>query len=134
MVQRWTFEQFSQTLDQRLDELMKGQVLLQDLPLAVAAWFYAGEAYGRADRQLEIDLLEHEANILWMQAFTPKERHAEYQRRLDEHFRLEEQRFFDAAIQQQQDGTTTIEPAMNAEIEGKDGRDSGTTGTSQQAA
>lgn len=123
------------TLAAWLTGLMEGKIRIQDLPLCVSAWFHAGEAYGRASRQPEIDRLEHEANSLYMRAYTPKERHEEYQRRLDEHFRLEDQRFFDALTEQSQhDGTTTIEPAMDAEIEGTHGRNRGTTGAAQQAA
>lgn len=90
------------TLTAWLTGLMEGQVLLQDLPLCVSAWFHAGEAYGRASRQPEIDRLEHEANSLYMRAYSPKDRHEEYQRRLDEHFRLEDQRFFDALTEPKQ--------------------------------
>lgn len=86
----------NETLELWLTQLQEGQIQFADLPLSVSAWYFLGLAEGRASRQVEIERLQHEANILWMRAFTPKERHEEYQRRLDEHFRLEDQRFFDA--------------------------------------
>lgn len=85
MAQTWTLEAFARNLEQRLDELMRGQIRLQDLPPAVSAWFYAGEAYGRASRQSEIDALERETNRLHFLAFhTPGERRERLLARIDE--------------------------------------------------
>ncbi|WP_157487054.1 hypothetical protein [Leucobacter salsicius] len=93
-----------------MTQLQEGQIRFADLPLSVSAWYFAGLADGRASRQLEVDRLEREANILWMRAFAPKERHAEYQRRLDEHFRLDEQAFFDALEAQHNPAHTIGQP------------------------
>ncbi|MBL5973692.1 MAG: hypothetical protein D3X82_08000 [Candidatus Leucobacter sulfamidivorax] len=82
------------TLDAWLAGLMEGKIHIQDLPLCVAAWFHAGEAYGRAARQLEIDHANHQADLFYMQAMTPKERQQEYQRRLENHFQRENDLFF----------------------------------------
>ncbi len=84
MAQTWTLEAFARILEQRLDELMRGQIRLQDLPPAVSAWFYAGEAYGRAERQPEIDQLEREVQRLHYLAFySQSERREQLLARLD---------------------------------------------------
>jgi len=85
MAQSWTLDEFVQVLDQRLDELMRGEVLLQDLPLALQAWFHAGEIYGREARQPEIDRLERDANLWYYRANTsPQERQAHIEQRLSQ--------------------------------------------------
>ncbi len=68
-------EAAERTLNAWLNGLMQGEVLIQDLPLAVSAWFHAGEACGRASRQTEIDDFEREVQRLGYLAFhTPGER------------------------------------------------------------
>lgn len=103
MARAWTFDEFVQSLEQRLDALQRGQVLIQDLPSAVSAWYFAGEAAGRASRQSEIDQLvrayEQKLDMAYMWAFTPKERREEYQRRLDKHFKDQDAAFFAAPAQ-----------------------------------
>ncbi|GEM_PF-6268769 len=80
--QTWTSSAFYRALEARLDGLMRGQVLLQDLPPAVAAWFYAGEAYGRRSRQPEITRLEREVNLLHYWLTPERERKAWIEQRL----------------------------------------------------
>lgn len=85
---------------------MKGQLRLQELPLCVSAWFFAGETYGRESRQSEIDqleqrirLLEHQLDTAYLQAYSPADRREIYQQRLDEHFRQRDAEFFQEPAQ-----------------------------------
>lgn len=111
-------QQISKTADEYaarwLDQLMQGHLGLHEVPFAFAAWYNAGVAEGRAARQSEIDALNHQLDVLYMQAVTPKERQAEYRRRLEEHHEREADEFFGTTPT----GVPTIDPATNAEIEG----------------
>ena len=82
---RWTLsDQAERTLDAWLDGLQRGQIRLQDLPPSVAAFIHAGEAYGRASRQPEIDRLNHLLDAYWARAFlTNDERRERILQRLD---------------------------------------------------
>ena len=82
---RWTVSGHAErTLDAWLDGLQRGQIRLQDLPPSVSAFFYAGEAYGRASRQPEIDTLTHQLDAYWARAFlTHDERRERILQRLD---------------------------------------------------
>ena len=82
---RWTLsDQAERTLDAWLDGLQRGQIRLQDLPPSVAAFIHAGEAYGRASRQPEIDLLNHLLDAYWARAFlTNDERRERILQRLE---------------------------------------------------
>ena len=92
---RWTLsDQAERTLDAWLDGLQRGQIRLQDLPPSVAAFIHAGEAYGRASRQPEIDALNHQLDLLYLAAFNPKDRAEVLQRRLDKHFAAQAALFF----------------------------------------
>ncbi|MGK0715021.1 hypothetical protein ACR5KS_02990 [Leucobacter sp. W1153] len=98
-------------LAQWLEALTDGSLQLWELPPCVAAFYFAGYADGLSTRQTEITYLEHQCDLLYMQAFTPKERQAEYARRLQKHFELEEARFFDQAEEEQHDPGRTEQAA-----------------------
>lgn len=67
---RWTVsDQAERTLDAWLDGLQRGQIRFLDLPPSVAAFIHAGEAYGRAAGQPEIDRLNHQLDAYWARAF-----------------------------------------------------------------
>ncbi|WP_458838481.1 hypothetical protein [Leucobacter sp. HY1910] len=83
-------------LDAWFTALDRGELALWQLPPAVAQYVYMGEALGREPLLQQIRRLEHEADLLYLAAFSPRERAAQYRARLDQHFRLEEQRFFAA--------------------------------------
>lgn len=88
------YEITERRLNALFEGLMTGELHQSELPLAVEQFYTLGIVQGMAFAQQQAREYEHKLNLLWMQAFTPKERQAEYRRRLDEHFRLEEQRFF----------------------------------------
>lgn len=94
-----------------LEAVIAGEIPLWRLPPSVAAFYFAGYADGLSTRQTEINYLEHQCDLLYMQAFTPKERQAEYARRLQKHFELEEARFFDQAEEEQHDPGRTEQAA-----------------------
>lgn len=84
MPRRTVSDAAERTLNTWLDEVMKGQLPIAELPLCVSAWLHAGEAYGRAARQHEIDELESEVQRLHYLAFhTPSERREQLLARLD---------------------------------------------------
>ena len=73
------------TLDAWLTGLMEGKIRIQDLPLCVSAWFHAGEAYGRASRDLEVQQLERDVNRWYYLAITtPTQRRDHIERRLSQ--------------------------------------------------
>lgn len=85
MPRRTVSDAAERTLNTWLDEVMKGQLPIAELPLCVSAWLHAGEAYGRATRQHEIDALEREVQRLHYLAFTtPSERREQLLARLDQ--------------------------------------------------
>lgn len=81
-------------LDRLFAPFSAGELKQYELPLEVEQFYQLGLVQGMAYAQQIAREYEHRLNVLYMQAYTPKERHAEYMRRLDEHFRLEDQRFF----------------------------------------
>lgn len=85
MARKTVSDAAERALNTWLDEVMKGQLPIAELPLCVSAWLHAGEAYGRASRQHEIDELEREVNRLHYLAFTtPNERRERLLSRLDQ--------------------------------------------------
>lgn len=81
-------------LEKWLDQLVRGDLRLGDLPLPVEAFFHAGWAEGMAHAAEQARQYEHKLDRAYLWAFTDKDKRAEYQRRLDHHFRLEDVRFF----------------------------------------
>lgn len=90
-------------LERWLDQTMRGELALHRLPAPVAAWWFAGYAEGIAHARRQAAEYEHQLDQLYLAAFSPKDRAAEYQRRLDEHFRLEDAAFFAAAEESDHD-------------------------------
>lgn len=78
--------------------LKAGEIRLWELPPSVSQFFEIGWAEGSESRQPEIDQLtrvyEHRLDTAHMLAYTPKERHEEYQRRLDKYFHDRDATFF----------------------------------------
>lgn len=70
-------DELAQSLETRLDQLQRGEIQLQDLPFAVSAWFHAGEAAGRQDRQPEVDRLNHQLDVYWARAFLTNDQRRE---------------------------------------------------------
>lgn len=81
-------------LEAWLDRLMRGDLHLGDLPLPVEGFYYAGWAEGMAYAFQQARHYEHRLDLAYVQAYTPKERAQEYQRRLDKHFAEQSARFF----------------------------------------
>lgn len=85
MARRPVSEAADHTLELWLHEVMTGQLSLAELPLSVSAWFFAGEAYGRASRQQEVEDLERQVNRFHNLAFeTDKDRRDRIEERLSQ--------------------------------------------------
>lgn len=61
------------TLTEWLDQLMTGQLGLDQLPSEIAAFYHLGHIHAIATQQERIDQLEHEAALLYVAAFNPRE-------------------------------------------------------------
>ena len=81
-------------LDQWRDQTERGELQLWELPPAIQAWYFAGWAEAMQQAREQARIYEHRLNLLYMQAFSPNDRRAEYQRRLDHHFAEQAERFF----------------------------------------
>lgn len=88
-------------LEAWLDQTMRGELVLWQLPPAVAAFYHAGWAERNAAALAEAREYEHQLDLLYLAAYSPKERREEYQRRLDHHFLLEDAAFFAADVEHQ---------------------------------
>lgn len=84
-----------------------GQLNQYELPPQVEQFYLYGLAQGMAYAQQQAREYEHKLDIAYLQAYSPKDRREEYQRRLDEHFRLEEQRFFAVEEESSHDSDST---------------------------
>jgi hypothetical protein len=84
----------ARTLTNWLDQVMVGELKLWELPPQVAAIYFAG--WSERDLKAQADAREHEHQLdrMYLAAFSPKDRSEEYQRRLDEYFASESERFF----------------------------------------
>lgn len=82
-------------LEKWLDQLVRGDLRLGDLPLPVEAFFHAGWAEGMAHAAEQARQYEHRLDMAYLAAYSPKDRRAEYLRRLDHHFAEQSARFFD---------------------------------------
>lgn len=90
-------------LDRLFAPFSAGELKQYELPLEVEQFYQLGVVQGMAYAQQQAREYEHRLNVLYMQAFTPKERHAEYMRRLDHHFKLQEAAFFAADAEDNND-------------------------------
>lgn len=91
-----------------LDQLLRGELELWQLPPALQQWHHAGFSEGYAlnpDRQ-QIARLEHECDQLYLAAFSPKDRREELLRRLDQHFELEAAAFYAVEVEPINEYTT----------------------------
>lgn len=91
------------TLEILAEQLIEGEIGLQDLPAPLAAFYYLGAAEARTLHEQEIRDLTHECDRLYLAAAHPTTRAVLLQHRLDEHFAREHEQFF-----------TTIMPATTA--------------------
>ena len=82
------------TLERWLDQTMRGELALYRLPAPVAAFYYAGWADRHQQAVAEQREHEHQLDIAYLQVYSPKDRAAEYQARLQRHFEAEAERFF----------------------------------------
>lgn len=73
---------------------MRGELRLGQLPLAVEQFISIGWADGMAHARQQAAEYEHRLDIAYLQAYSPKDRAAVLQRRLDQHFAAEAERFF----------------------------------------
>src|SRR5690625_4738947 len=87
-------EAAKRTLKYWLNEVMHGRIPLSRLPLEVASFYHAGWAAGMAFAKAQAREYEHQLDVAYLQAYSPKERQEEIQRRLDEHFRRVDAEFF----------------------------------------
>jgi hypothetical protein len=92
-------------LDQWADAVVRGELQIWQLPLAVQQFISIGYADGIAYARQQAAEYEHQLDIAYLQAYSPKGRAVEYQRRLTEHFRLEEAAFFAAVEESTHDST-----------------------------
>ena len=76
------------------DQYERGELSITDLPRSLQRLVFIGLGDGLAIANEQAREYERQLDRLWLAAFSPKDRREELQRRLDEHFRLEEQRFF----------------------------------------
>lgn len=81
-------------LDKWLDQLMRGVLRLGELPLPVEAFYHAGYLDGMAHAAAQARDYEHKLYLAYIAAYSPKDRREEYQRRMDEYFAAESERFF----------------------------------------
>lgn len=88
-------------LDQWANALQRGELQVWQLPGSVQQFVSIGWVDGMTQARQQTAEYEHRLDIAYLQAYSPKERREEYQRRLDTHFQLEEAAFYAAA-----DGTT----------------------------
>lgn len=84
-------------LDLWADQLQRGELAIWQLPLALQQFVSIGWADGMAHADRQARDYEHKLDLAYLQAYSPKDRAAEYQRRLDHHFQLEAAAFFAAA-------------------------------------
>lgn len=121
-------------LEAWLDQVMQGQLPLSELPLCVSAWFFAGESYAREELGREIENLRKQLDSAYLQAFAPKERRDEYQRRLDRYFAARDEAFF-SEPEQLNTQQFELEPGRTPEIVSRnDGSSSATSGVRREAA
>lgn len=77
-------------LDQWANALITGELHLGELPLAVEQFVWIGQL---ETRRLTREY-EQRLDLAYLQAYSPKDRAAEYMRRLQQHFTEEDHQFF----------------------------------------
>lgn len=104
---RLTISQIAERyLDDWADKVQRGELAIWQLPLAVQQFISIGIASAEGQLRAQERGYEHRLDLAYLQAYHPKERAEIYQRRLDKHFRLEEQRFF--AVEEESFNEPTI--------------------------
>lgn len=81
-------------LEAWLDRLMRGELLLGELPLSVEAFYHAGWAAAASVAQQQAREYERRLDLARLQAYSPKDRAEILQRRLDNHFAQQDAQFF----------------------------------------
>lgn len=99
-------ESATRHLDAWADKVQRGELHISQLPPAVQQFIYIGLAWADEHLRALTDEYEHKLDLAYIQAHHPKERAEIYQQRLDNHFRLEEQRFF--AVEEESFNEPTI--------------------------
>lgn len=94
-------------LDLWADLLQRGELAIQQLPPALQQYVSIGWAEAHLMAVAQARDYEHQLDRMALALLNPKDRAAEYQRRLDQHFRLEEQRFFAAEEESNNDSNNT---------------------------
>ena len=82
------------TLEILIEQLIEGEIGLQDLPAPLAAFYHLGAAETRTSLEQQVRELTHECDRLYLAAAHPTERATILQQRLDDHFAQENDRFF----------------------------------------
>lgn len=90
-------------LDALFHALQSGELHQSELPLAVEQFYQLGIIHGVTALQQQAREYEHKLDLLYLQAYSPKDRAEIYQRRLDQHFAQQDAIFFAEA--------DTIDPA-----------------------
>lgn len=121
-------------LEAWLDQVMQGQLQLSELPLSISAWWFAGEAYAREALNREIENLHKQLDSAYLQAFAPKERREEFQKRLDRYFAARDEEFFSES-EQLNSSQFDLEAGQSPEIESRhDGSTSASANAGRTAA
>lgn len=94
-------------LDLWADQLQRGEIAIWQLPHALQQFISIGWAEAHLAAVQQAADYEHQLDRMALALLNPKDRAAEYQRRLDQHFRLEEQRFFAAEEESNNDSNNT---------------------------
>lgn len=81
-------------LDLWADRLQRGELAIWQLPLALQQYVSIGLAEGMAYAKQQATEYEHKLDRMYLAVMNPKDRAAVLQRRLDEHFASECDRFF----------------------------------------
>lgn len=81
-------------LDQWADAVLRGELSIWQLPIAVQQFISIGYADGIAYARQQAAEYEHHLDIAYLALANPKDRAAEYQARLQLHFEAKAERFF----------------------------------------
>ena len=76
------------------DQVERGELSIASLPRSLQRLIFIGFADGLAVAKQQAREYEHKLDQLYLQAYSPKDRREELQRRLDEHFRNVDAAFF----------------------------------------
>lgn len=84
----------SRHLEAWADQVTRGELSIADLPRAIQTFVWIGHADGIAVAKRQAREYEHRLDQAYLQAYSPKDRREELQRRLDQHFRNVDAAFF----------------------------------------